>query len=153
MHDGEGKYTKKAPARRAAYQTAWMILFPAAATVTTDVWFPSAVLSSVYGYNLVLATVNITGAFMDGFFSAWDSGAVLPSGPKTEALHVVAEDMRAFYLSTYTSWAGMVGEAASIAYADRSVLVGLIYILMSIGCAFVAHGEFISGRFEKKHIN
>jgi len=64
----------------------------------------------------------------------------VPSGAKTEALHLIAEDMRAFYLSTYTSWAGMVGVAASMAHARSSVSVGIMYILLSIVCAFVAHG-------------
>jgi len=77
---------------------------------------------------------------MDGFFSAWESGETLPSGPKTEALHLVASDVRSFYLSAYTSWAGMLGEAASIAYAKESVFLGIVYILMSIFCAFIAHG-------------
>lgn len=143
MLDGEeAKYHKKSSTYRTRAQSLLcIILLPAAATVTTDVWFQSAILSSAFGYDLVLAITNVSGAFFDGFFSAWeDSGSAVPSGAKTEALHLIADDMRAFYLSTYTSWAGMVSVAASLAHAKSSVLFGFIYILMSILCAFMAHG-------------
>ncbi len=117
------------------------LIFPAAATVTTDVWLHSSSISSFVGYDLVLALINVTGAFCDGFFSAWETGAAMPSGAKTEALHLIADDMRTYYLSTYTSWAGMVGVAASMAHLRSSALMGLVYILMCIFCSFVAHGE------------
>ncbi|EED91961.1 predicted protein [Thalassiosira pseudonana CCMP1335] len=96
-----------------------------AATVTTDVWLHSSSISSFVGYDLVLALINVTGAFCDGFFSAWETGAAMPSGAKTEALHLIADDMRTYYLSTYTSWAGMVGVAASMAHLRSSALMGL----------------------------
>eukprot|EP00584_Thalassiosira_punctigera_P015568 CAMPEP_0172549490 /NCGR_PEP_ID=MMETSP1067-20121228/18562_1 /TAXON_ID=265564 ORGANISM="Thalassiosira punctigera, Strain Tpunct2005C2" /NCGR_SAMPLE_ID=MMETSP1067 /ASSEMBLY_ACC=CAM_ASM_000444 /LENGTH=375 /DNA_ID=CAMNT_0013336881 /DNA_START=112 /DNA_END=1239 /DNA_ORIENTATION=- len=143
MLDGqEAKYSKKSSTYRTRTQTLLcVILLPAAATVTTDVWFQSAILSSTFfGYDLVLACTNVSGAFLDGFFSDWESGSAIPSGAKTEALYLIANDMRAFYLSTYTSWAGMVGVAASMAHGRSSVLVGFMYILLSILCAFVAHG-------------
>ena len=142
--NGEAKYNKKSSTYRTRTQSLLcIILLPAAATVTTDVWFQSAILSSASGYDLILAITNVSGAFFDGFFSDWESGSAVPSGAKTEALHLIADDMRAFYLSTYTSWAGMVGVAASMAHARSSALVGIMYILLSILCAFVAHGELL----------
>jgi len=149
MLNGEDKYKKKnsfSTYRTRAHPLTCILVLPAAATVTTDVWFQSDVLSSafgnnvVFGYDVVLAVTNVTGAFFDGFFSAWESGLAVPSGAKTEALHLVADGMRAFGLSTYTSWAGMVGVAASMAHARTSALVGIMYILLTVLCAFVAHG-------------
>lgn len=141
--DDEEKYNnrKKTSYRKRRQSLLCILLLPAAATVTTDVWFESAILLSSFGYELVLAITNVSGAFIDGFFSAWDSGSAIPSGYKTEALALIANDMKAFYLSTYTSWAGMVGVAASLAHVKSSVSVGIIYILLSILCAFMAHGE------------
>lgn len=128
-------------------------LFPVAATVTTDVWYQSApplLLLSSYrpamGYDVVLALTNVSGAFLDGFFQAWETGVAVPIGAGTEALRVVADDFRSYYLSTYTSWAGMVGVAASLANARSSVSVGMAYIVISILMAFVAHGK-------KKHLD
>jgi len=114
-------------------------LLPTAATVTTDVWFESAILLSSFGYELVLAITNVSGAFLDGFFSDWEI-SLIPCGAKTEVLHIIADDIRTYYLSTYTSWAGMVGVAASLAHARSSVLIGILYIILSILMAFVAHG-------------
>ena len=144
MLDGEVKYNKKSsPYRTRTQSLLLIILLPVAATVTTDVWYRSAILSSAFSYDLVLAITNVSGAFLDGFFSAWESGSAVPSGARTEALHMISVDIRTFYLSTYTSWAGMVSVAASLAHAKASFLVGLIYIILSILCAFVAHGEYL----------
>jgi hypothetical protein len=123
-------------------------LFPAAATVTTDVLYQSALLSPssssssrlALGYDVVLVLTNVSGAFLDGFFQAWETGVAVPVGAGTEALHVVACDFRAYYLSTYTSWAGMVGVAASLANARSSASIGAAYIVVSTLLAFVAHG-------------
>ena len=137
--DGDAKYTKKSHIYRTPAQRIWLILLPAAATVTTDVWFQTAILSSAIGYDFVLAFANVSGAFLDGFFSEWESGGTaMPNGSKTEALHLISEDMRASFLSTYTSWAGMVGVAASIAHSRSSFLIGFGYIIVSILCAFIA---------------
>lgn len=142
MLDGETKYHKKSSLYRTRTQTfLCATVLPAAATVTTDVWFESAILLSSFGYELVLAITNVSGAFLDGFFLAWEDGSAVPNGAGTEALHLIAHDMRTFYLSTYTSWSGMVGVAASLAHAKASVLIGLGYIPLSILCAFVAHGK------------
>jgi hypothetical protein len=93
------------------------------------------------GYDVVLALTNVSGAFLDGFFQAWETGVAVPIGAGTEALRVVADDFRSYYLSTYTSWAGMVGVAASLANARSSVSVGMAYIVVSILMAFVAQGK------------
>lgn len=140
----EAKYTKKSSTYRTRAQSLLcIILLPTAATVTTDVWFQSAILSSAFGYDLVLAFTNVSGAFFDGFLSAWETGRAVPSGARTEALHLLSDDMRALFLSTYTSWAGLVSVAASLAHAKSSVSVGIVYMLLSIICAFVAHGELL----------
>jgi len=126
-------------------------LFPAAATVTTDVWYQIAFISSpsssssffrlpAVGYDVVLALTNVSGAFLDGFFQAWETGVAVPVGAGTEALRVSATDVRAYYISTYTSWAGMVGVAASLANARSSASLGAAYIVVSTLLAFVAHG-------------
>lgn len=137
--DGDAKYTKKSHIYRTPAQRIWLLLLPAAATCTTDVFFQTAILSySAIGYDFVLAVANVSGAFLDGFFAEWESGGAVPNGSKTEALHLISEDMRASFLSTYTSWAGMVGVAASIAHSRSSFLIGLGYIIVSVLCAFVA---------------
>ncbi len=136
--DGDAKYTKKSHIYRTPAQRIWVVLLPAVATCTTDVWFQTAILSSAIGYDFVLAIANVSGAFLDGFFAEWESGGALPSGSKSEALHLISEDMRASFLSTYTSWAGMVSVAASIAHSRSSFFIGLGYIIVSILCAFVA---------------
>ena len=141
MLDGEFKYVKKTLRTARTRSFVWTLLFPAAATVTTDVWFHTARVASNFSYDLTLAITNVSGAFLDGFFSAFESGDAVPIGPKTEALHLVAEEARTFGLSTYTSWAGMVNVAASMGIARSNFAVGLVYILMCIGCGFVAHGE------------
>ena len=124
-------------------------LFPAAATVTTDVWYQNAFISSsstssrlpAVGYDVVLALTNVSGAFLDGFFQAWETGVAVPVGAGTEALRASSTDVRAYYLSTYTSWAGMVGVAASLANARSSASVGAAYIVVSTLLAFAAHGR------------
>jgi hypothetical protein len=140
------KYTKRTPPRRAATARTrsflWTLLFPAVATVTTDVWLRADLISSRLSYDLTLAIINVSGAFLDGFFSAFESGDAVPSGPKTEALHLVAGDIKTFGLSAYTSWAGMVSVAASMGFVRSNVALGLIYILLCIGCGFVAHGKY-----------
>ncbi|KAL7442546.1 hypothetical protein ACHAXM_008442 [Skeletonema potamos] len=136
--DGHAKYTKKSHIYRTPAQRIWVVLLPAAATCTTDVWFQTAILSSAIGYDFVLAIANVSGAFLDGFFAEWESGGAVPNGSITEAFHLISEDMRASFLSTYTSWAGMVGVAASVAHSRSSFLIGLGYIIVSILCAFVA---------------
>ena len=136
--DGDAKYTKKSHIYRTPAQRVWIIVLPAAATCTTDVWFQTAILSSTIGYDFALAFANVSGAFLDGFFIEWESGAAVPNGSKSEALHLISEDMRSSFLSTYTSWSGMVGVAASIAHSRSSFFIGFGYILVSIFCAFVA---------------
>ena len=136
--DGDAKYTKKSHIYRTPAQRIWAVLLPAAATCTTDVWFQTAILSSTIGYDFVLAFANVSGAFLDGFFAEWEAGGVVPNGSKSEALHLISSDMRTTFLSTYTSWAGMVGVAASIAHSRSSFLIGFGYIIVSILCAFVA---------------
>jgi len=136
--DGDAKYTKKSHIYRTPAQRIWVVILPAAATCLTDVWFQTAILSSAIGYDFVLAIANVSGAFLDGFFAEWESGGAVPNGSKTETLHLISEDMRASFLSTYTSWAGMVGVAASIAHSRSSFLIGLGYIIVSILCSFVA---------------
>jgi hypothetical protein len=142
MINDDTKYSKVSRRVPASQTRSFLLalLFPAAATVTTDVWIHTITVSSNFNHNFVLAIVNVSGAFLDGFFSAFESGDAIPIGPKTEALHLVAVDMRTFGLSTYTSWAGMISVAASMGFARSNVLVGLVYVLMCIGCGCAAHG-------------
>jgi len=100
-------------------------LLPVAATVTTDVWYESAILLSSFGYELVLAITNVSGAFLDGFFSAFESGSIIPSDAKTEALHLIAYDMRAYSLSTYTSWSG---KSALVLFYHMNSLSNMKYL-------------------------
>lgn len=138
MRNGDTKYIKTS--RHVLHHPSflWTLLLPAAATVTTDIWIHTFTLS--FNYNLVLAVVNVSGAFLDGFFSVFETGDVAHNGPKTKAIHLVSMEIRAFGLSTYTSWAGMVNAASSIGFAKSNVFVGLVYILLCIGCGFAAHG-------------
>ena len=123
------------------------ILFPTAATVTTDVWFDYYLMSSSSSsialsldYDVVLLLTNVSGAFIDGFLQAYEIGIVLPMGATTEAIRLVAEDFRLYYISTYTSWSGMVNVAATLAIARSTIIGGILYIITSIILAFIAHG-------------
>jgi len=123
------------------------ILFPIAATVTTDVWFDYYLMSSSSSsialsldYDVVLLLTNVSGAFIDGFLQAYETGVVLPMGATTEAVRLVAEDFRLYYISTYTSWSGMVNVAATLAIARSTIIGGILYIITSIILAFIAHG-------------
>jgi len=98
-------------------------------------------LPTYYTIEIECRLVAIQKYLLDGFFQAWETGVAVPIGAGTEALRVVADDFRSYYLSTYTSWAGMVGVAASLANARSSVSVGMAYIVISILMAFVAHGK------------
>lgn len=117
----------------------WVFVLPTAAVLTTDVWFPDIVVG---GIDLQLAVLNITGSFFDGFFTPWETGAAKPSGPFTGMCQQIADDMRAFFFSTYTSWAGMVGFAAVMAHRQEtsSIPLGLLYIVTCVIIGFFAHG-------------
>lgn len=124
------------------------ILLPIAATVTTDVWFDYYLMSSSSSssfalsldYDIVLLLTNVSGAFIDGFLQAYETGVVLPMGATTEAIRLVSEDFRLYYISTYTSWSGMVNVAATLAIARSTIIGGILYIITSIILAFIAHG-------------
>ena len=115
----------------------WVILLPAAAECTASVWFPDL---SYGGLDLQLAALNISGALMEGFFAAWESGTAVARGPIGDVCSWIADDMRGSFLSTYTSWAGMVGFAAAITHNYGSLWVGFAYMIGCIICGFFAHG-------------
>lgn len=121
----------------------WIILLPAAAECTASVWFPALALGKL---DLQLAALNITGALIEGFFAAWEQGAAVARGPIGDACSWLADDMRGSFLSTYTSWAGMVGFAAALAHTEQSLSAGFAYMLLCVLCAFVAHaiGRFLA---------
>ena len=114
----------------------WIFLLPAAAECTASVWFPSI----SYGrLDLQLAVLNVSGALLEGFFAAWEAGTAVPSGPISELLAFIADDMRGSFLSTYTSWAGMVGFAAALTHSEQSLSAGVAYMAACVLCAFFAH--------------
>ena len=115
---------------------AWIVLLPAAAECTASVWFPSV---SLYGLDLQLALLNVTGALMEGFFAAWEGGAAVATGPVGRALEYLSTDMRGSFLSTYTSWAGMIGFAAALSHESGSLSSGLLYMFGCVACGVVAH--------------
>ena len=98
---------------------AWIILLPAAAECTASVYYPSI---SLGGLDLQLAVLNVSGALLEGFFAAWESGAAVATGPLGDLFAFTADDVRGSFLSTYTSWAGMVGFAASLAQAIQRLM-------------------------------
>ena len=114
---------------------AWIILLPAAAECTASVYYPSI---SLGGLDLQLAVLNVSGALLEGFFAAWESGAAVATGPLGDLFAFTADDVRGSFLSTYTSWAGMVGFAASLAHGNESVADGLLYMLGCIICGMIA---------------
>jgi hypothetical protein len=125
------------------------ILLPIAATVTTDVWFDYILMSSSSSiawlssldYDIVLLLTNVSGAFIDGFLQSYENGVVLPMGATTEAIRLLSTDFRLYYISTYTSWSGMVNVAATLSIArSTGILGGILYIIISILLAFIVHG-------------
>lgn len=119
--------------RNKAISVAWWIVLPAAAVLTTDVWL-------MENENVRIITLNVTGAMMEGFFGAWESGIVVSYSISTDLVQTLADVIRAFFLSTYTSWAGMVGFAASLAHKQGSIYWGILYMVASIMLGFIAHG-------------
>jgi hypothetical protein len=115
---------------------AWIVLLPAAAECTASVWFPPI---SYDRLDLQLAALNISGALFEGFFAAWESGLVVPNGSIGKLLAFISDDMRGSFLSTYTSWAGMVGFAAALAHSEQSLVAGGVYMVACVLCGFVAH--------------
>ena len=114
----------------------WVVLLPAAAECVASVWFPSI---SLRGLDLQLAVLNVSGALFEGFFTAWEHGAAVANGPIGDMLSFIADDMRGSFLSTYTSWAGMVGFAAALTHSHGALLPGLAYMLCCVQLGFVAH--------------
>ena len=112
-----------------------MIVLPAAAECTSSVWFPEVVL---FGLDLQLVALNVTGSLLEGFFAAWDTGVVRRPGMLGALLPWIASDVRGSFLSTYTSWAGMIAVAAAMA-SRGSLLTGLLYILGSVACGLVGN--------------
>jgi len=119
--------------RKDGLSIVWWFLLPAAAVTTTDVWFTE-------DKNLQLIFLNITGAMMDGFFATWESKTIVPHSPITALIKRLADVIRAFFLSTYTSWAGMVTFAATLSYQRGSIGWGVLYIIVSVVLGFLAHG-------------
>lgn len=115
---------------------AWIVLLPAAAECTASVWFPSI---SYDRLDLQLAALNISGALFEGFFAAWENGVVVPNGPMGKMLAFISDDVRGSFLSTYTSWAGMVGFAAALAHSEQSLVAGGAYMVGCVLCGFIAH--------------
>lgn len=127
----------------------WWLVWPAAAVITTDVWW---FFNMTENENLHLLSLNVAGAMMEGFFATWESGTIIPHSTYTALMERLADNVRAFFLSTFTSWAGMVGFATTIAYKHGSIVWGLLYMILSVSLGFLAHGlggsiaKFISNR-------
>lgn len=119
---------------------AWMLIVPAAAECVASVWTPEII---VFGLDFQLAWLNITGALLEGFFAAWDSGRASPAGPMGAMLQDRAPTVRGYFLSVYTSWAGMVGKGAWFAFMYGSTFLGIVYMCACITAAVVA--EAIGG--------
>ena len=65
--------------------------------------------------------------------------AVIATTTFSSMLEWAADDVRGLFLSTYTSWAGMVGFAAALAHEKDSVGAGLTYMVACVSCGFVMH--------------
>jgi len=119
-----------------SYSYLWIVLLPAAAECTASVWFPSIALGAL---DLQLAALNVVGALLEGFFAAWERGDARATGPVGEVCAFIADDFRGSFLSTFTSWAGMVGFAATLAHENGSVLSGVLYLVGCVAAGFIAH--------------
>jgi len=120
-----------------AHSIVWILLLPAAAECTASVWFPDVKYGAL---DLQLAALNVSGALIEGFFAAWEGGKAVARGPVGDLLQWIADDMRGSFLSTYTSWAGMVGFAAALAHEHGALSHGLAYMFGCVLCGFFAHG-------------
>jgi len=130
---------------------AWHLVLPAAAECTASVWFPEVQL---FGVELQLASLNILGAFIEGFFDAFttvsaQASSLACAGVAGAVASSVAGDMQGYFLSTFTSWAGMVGKAAFFAHEAKSCGVGILYMAVCILLGVVAHtaGGKLAGAF------
>ena len=115
----------------------WIIVLPAAAECTANVWFPSITFGAL---DLQLAALNVSGALIEGFFTAFENGTAIAKGPIGDMLAWIADDFRGSFLSTYTSWAGMVGFAAALAHSSGTISSGFLYMFCCVLCGFIAHG-------------
>jgi len=122
-----------------AESVAWSLILPAAAECTASVWYPDV---SINGVDLQLLSLNLLGALLEGFFHSTgvvNRAAMAESGPVGTVLVRISVPMQNYFLSTFTSWAGMVGKAAYFAGEARSGAIGLLYIVISVLLGIAAH--------------
>ena len=117
---------------------AWRLVLPAAAECTASVWFPTVTL---LGHDVQLAALNILGAGLQGFFVSVGvtEASYRDAGPVGAVLPSVTSYVQGYFLSTFTSWAGMVGKASLFAHEGGSYHVGILYMLLCIVLGIVAH--------------
>ena len=117
---------------------AWRLLLPAVAECTASVWFPQVTL---YGKDLQMAALNLMGAFIQGFFVQVEKSEALfvSAGAAFALLPAITLDVQGYFLSTLTSWAGMVGKASFFAHGAGSYGVGVLYIVACVLLGVVAH--------------
>ena len=111
---------------------AWLLTLPAAAECFASVWLPDW---SLGGVDVQLLFLNVSGAMLEGMFSAWEGGrANAPPGAVGAGVASMSGVMRSAFIAAYTSWAGMVTFAAggtetlagAFAYLSVTTVLGVV---------------------------
>lgn len=103
---------------------AWLLVLPAVAECVASVWLPEL---EYKGFDVKTAFLNISGAAFEGLFASWENGR-RPRGALGAAVASLSGVVRSSFLAAYTSWAGMVGYAAVMAFETGSLGNGLAYM-------------------------
>ena len=116
---------------------AWTLVMPAFAECVASVWLQDGWFM-LRTHDVKLIFLNASGALLEGLFSAWDGGRALPPrGTLGKVLLSLAGPMRGGFIAAYTSWAGMVGFAAS---QGESFIGCLIYLAVTTVVGLLAYG-------------
>ena len=79
----------------------WLLALPAAAECIASVWVPDW---SLGGVDAKLLFLNVSGAMLEGLFSAWDGGrAAPPPGAVGTGIASLSGVMRGAFIAAYTS--------------------------------------------------
>jgi len=115
---------------------AWMLILPCVAECIASVWVPAW---DFQGADIKVALLNVSGAFLEGLFAAWEGGLPPPRGSLSSAVASLSGSVRSSFLAAYTSWAGMACCAGSFAHEHSSLLSGCAYLGASVVLGLMAH--------------
>ena len=126
-------------------ELAWSAALPALADVIASVWLPPTIV--VCAHDAKTFVLNVSGALLEGVCAACEGDAA-PDDTADGALGGLAGRVRAHFLGAYTSWAAMVGCAATLALQRGSFGHAIAYLVASVlsGALACAVGEAAAAR-------